>query len=85
MPEVLAFLVEQRRARRRLRRYSTFNMGAGFAVYCARGRGRARSSRLAEALGLRALVAGAVEDGPRRVVVEPVGVAYEGAELELSA
>jgi phosphoribosylformylglycinamidine cyclo-ligase len=64
--------------------YSTFNMGAGFAVYCAAGSG-GRVVRQAEALGLQALLAGAVEDGPRRVVVEPVGVAYEGAELELSA
>jgi phosphoribosylformylglycinamidine cyclo-ligase len=59
-------------------------MGAGFAVYCAAGAG-GEVVRLARELGLDPLVAGQVEDGPRRVVVEPVGVAYEGAELELSA
>ncbi len=64
--------------------YSTFNMGAGFAVYCAAGAGE-QVVRLAGELGLAAIVAGGVEEGPRRVVVEPVGVAYEGAELELSA
>jgi phosphoribosylformylglycinamidine cyclo-ligase len=64
--------------------YSTFNMGAGFAVYCGAGAG-AEVVRLAEESGIAALLAGGVEDGPRRVVVEPVAVTYEGAELELSA
>ena len=82
VPEVLSFLVEQAGLDAR-GAYSTFNMGAGFAVYCAAGSGRS-VAELAEGLGLRALVAGAVEKGPRRVVVEPVGVTYEGTELELS-
>jgi phosphoribosylformylglycinamidine cyclo-ligase len=64
--------------------FSTFNMGAGFAVYCAAGTGEA-IVRTAEGLGLRALVAGRVEEGPRQVILEPVGVRFAGAELELSA
>jgi phosphoribosylformylglycinamidine cyclo-ligase len=64
--------------------YSTFNMGAGFAVYTAAGAG-ARVVGIAEQLGLVALVAGRVEEGPREVVLEPVGVRYAGTELELSA
>jgi phosphoribosylformylglycinamidine cyclo-ligase len=64
--------------------YSTFNMGAGFAVYCAAGSGEAVAA-LARELGLPALVAGRVEEGPRRVVLDPVGVTFEGRELELSA
>jgi len=83
VPPVLAFMAERAGLDARAA-YSTFNMGAGFAVYCAAGAG-AEVVRLAQELGLAALVAGAVEDGPRRVVVEPVQVAYEGAELELSA
>lgn len=30
-------------------------------------------------------IAGHVEEGPRRVILEPVGVRFEGDELELSA
>ncbi len=64
--------------------YSTFNMGAGFALYCPAGGGE-RLVELAAELGLSALVAGRVEAGPRRVLLEPVGVSFEDEELELSA
>jgi phosphoribosylformylglycinamidine cyclo-ligase len=64
--------------------YSTFNMGSGFALYCGAGAGLGLIE-LADELGLAALLAGRVEDGPRRVILEPVGVCFEDDELELSA
>ena len=63
--------------------YSTFNMGAGFAVYCAPGDGAAVVGLAAE-LGLPASVAGSAEAGPRRVILEPVGVLFEGDDLDLA-
>jgi phosphoribosylformylglycinamidine cyclo-ligase len=63
--------------------YSTFNMGAGFAVYCAPGEGP-RVVRLATELGLHAQVAGAVEAGPRRVILAPADVVFESGDLDLS-
>jgi phosphoribosylformylglycinamidine cyclo-ligase len=83
IPPVLSFLVEQAGLAPHAA-YSTFNMGAGFALYCAAGAGE-RLVGLAHELGLSALLAGHVEDGPRRVIVEPVDVCFEGDELELSA
>lgn len=82
VPEVLAFMVEQAQMSDH-DAYSTFNMGAGFAVYCAAGSGE-RVARIAGDLGLPALVAGRVEDGPRQVVVEPVGVTFAGDEMDLT-
>lgn len=82
VPVVLDFLVEQAGLDRQAA-YSTFNMGAGFAIYCAAGHGGA-VVRAAERLGLEAVVAGAVEAGPRRVVLDPVGVSFDGDQLELS-
>jgi phosphoribosylformylglycinamidine cyclo-ligase len=82
VPEVLAFLSEQAGLSAH-EAYSTLNMGAGFAVYCAAGEGEA-VTRLAAGLGLDAQVAGRVEDGPRRVVLEPVDVQFESAELDLA-
>ena len=82
VPPVLAFLVEQAGLDTQAA-YMTFNMGAGFAVYCAAGSGEAVVG-VARELGLDAQVAGMVEEGPRRVVLDPVGVAYEGSQLELS-
>jgi phosphoribosylformylglycinamidine cyclo-ligase len=83
VPAVLDFMVEQA-ALDAPAAYSTFNMGSGFAVYCAAGAG-AKVVAAAGELGLDALVAGRVEEGPRRVLLDPVGVEFEGERLELSA
>jgi phosphoribosylformylglycinamidine cyclo-ligase len=81
VPEVLAFIVEQA-GLSPAAAYATFNMGCGFAVYCRAGDGQA-VVRAAERLGTRAIVAGSVEDGPRRVIL-PNGVEFEGGELDLA-
>jgi phosphoribosylformylglycinamidine cyclo-ligase len=83
VPEVLAFLTE-RAGLDAHAAYSTFNMGSGYALYCPAGTGAA-IVELAGELGFTAVVAGHVERGPRQVVIEPAGVRFEDAELELSA
>ncbi len=83
VPEVLDFLVAEARLEAHAA-YSTFNMGSGYALYCAAGGGEA-IVRIAEGLGLNALVAGRVEEGARQVILEPVGVRFEDGELELAA
>jgi phosphoribosylformylglycinamidine cyclo-ligase len=83
VPEVLTFLVEQS-GLDAAAAHRTFNMGAGFAVYCAAGSGDGVVS-LAEGLGFAAAVCGTVEEGPKQVLLEPVDVRFAGDELELSA
>lgn len=83
VPEALTFLANKAGLDAH-KAYSTFNMGSGYAVYCTPGAGEAVVA-LAQGLGLNAIVAGFVEDGPRRVIVEPIGVQYAGEELEFSA
>ncbi len=83
VPPVLSFLAAQAGLDARAA-YSTFNMGSGYAVYCSAGAGE-KAVRIAQRLGLSALVAGRVQEGPRQVILEPVGVRYAGEELELSA
>jgi len=83
VPSVLSFLVANAGLDAQAA-YSTFNMGAGYALYCAAGHGE-RIVSVAERLGLGALVAGSVHEGPRQVILEPVGVRFAGEELELSA
>lgn len=80
VPEVLELLVRQAGLDAHAA-YSTFNMGCGYAVYCPAGNGE-RAVRAAHAVGLQALLAGEVDEGPRRVVLEPTGVVYDGQELE---
>ncbi|MDP9133289.1 MAG: AIR synthase-related protein [Actinomycetota bacterium] len=82
VPEVLSFLAEQAEMNVHAA-YSTLNMGSGFAVYTAAGTGK-QVVEIAQGLGHEALIAGRVEDGPRQVIVEPIGVVYADAELDLS-
>ncbi len=82
VPEILDFLATQAGLEPKAA-YSTFNMGAGYAVYCAPGAG-VRAIQAAADLGLEAFLAGAVEEGPREVVLEPIGVSLAGSELRLS-
>jgi phosphoribosylformylglycinamidine cyclo-ligase len=82
VPEVLSLLVE-RAGMSAAEAYRTFNMGAGFAVYCAAGEGE-RVVALAAERGLRAQLAGRVVTGPRRVVLGPVGVTFESDALDLA-
>lgn len=81
VPEVLAFLA-QRLDMNDEESYATFNMGCGFAVYCAPGTGN-QVVDVARSVGLEAVVAGVVEEGPRQVVLEPLGVTYSSESLSL--
>ena len=83
VPAVLEFLVEQAGLDVQAA-YSTFNMGAGYALYCAPGDGE-EIVAVARRLGLDALVAGRVEEGAREVILEPVEVHFTSDRLELSA
>ena len=82
VPEVLAFLVE-RTEMSPAAAYSTFNMGCGFAVYCAGGSGD-EVVKIATGAGFPAMVAGSVEEGPRRVVLDGIGVVFESGDMDLT-
>ncbi|HSV52440.1 MAG TPA: AIR synthase related protein [Burkholderiaceae bacterium] len=62
--------------------YGTLNMGAGFALYLAADQAQ-RAVEIAQGLGLAAMVAGRVEEGPKRVLIDPLGVEFSGDELQL--
>lgn len=79
VPPVLAFMkkecgLDDREA------YGTLNMGAGFALF-VRADQAERAAQVAERAGVRAWVAGTVEEGPKRVVIVPLGVEYGEEEL----
>ncbi len=64
--------------------YGSLNMGAGFALFVARTDAEA-TVRAALGAGVTAWVAGNVEPGPRRVVIEPLAIIYESDDLKLRA
>lgn len=80
-PEVLTFVAEQMNLSD-AEAYGTFNMGVGFAVYTPAGTGDDVVAT-AESLGYAAARAGVVEDGPKRVIIDPIGVTYAEDELQL--
>ena len=82
VPEVLAFLAEQSQMSA-AEAYSTLNMGCGFAVYCVGGAGET-VVKIAAGLGLSARVAGVVAEGPRQVLLEPVGVRFASDDMDLA-
>jgi phosphoribosylformylglycinamidine cyclo-ligase len=81
VPEVLEFLVAKAGMAPRVA-YSTFNMGHGFAIYCGEGSGD-KVVEAASKKGLEAIIAGRVESGERRIVIEPLGIEYGSDELRL--
>ena len=64
--------------------YGTFNMGAGFALFVA-AEDAQPAVAVARKAGLDAWVAGAVEAGPKCLIIEPLGLHYDGEELGLRA
>ncbi len=81
VPPVLAFLqreagIDDREA------YGTFNMGAGFALFVRADQAEA-AVRVSKAKGIEAWVAGSVEAGEKRVVIEPLGFEYGSGDLHL--
>jgi phosphoribosylformylglycinamidine cyclo-ligase len=62
--------------------FGTFNMGSGFAIYLAANQVN-QAVAIAKAAGFDLLAAGHVESGPKRVLVKPIGVTYEGASLNI--
>ena len=62
--------------------YGTLNMGAGFALFVAAG-DAPRTVEVARACGIDAWVAGRLEAGPKRLVVEPLGFEYGNDALQL--
>ncbi len=62
--------------------YSTLNMGAGFALFVAAGDAQ-RSVEVARAQGIEAIVAGRVEAGGKKLLIEPLGIEFGDDALQL--
>jgi phosphoribosylformylglycinamidine cyclo-ligase len=81
VPAVLEFM--QRQARQDDREaYGTLNMGAGFALFVA-PEDAPRCVEISQSLGIGARIAGQVETGPKRLIIEPLDIEFGGEELQL--
>ncbi len=62
--------------------YSTLNMGAGFALFVPPEQA-AQVVQVAEGCGVKAWHAGQVEAGAKRLFIEPLGIEFSDADLQL--
>ena len=62
--------------------YSTLNMGAGFAIF-VRAQDAQRTVDVARAQGVEALIAGAIEAGPKELWIEPLNIRFGNDDLRL--
>lgn len=60
--------------------YGNFNMGAGFAVFVPSSETE-KILAAAKKSGLKAWDAGTVEEGPKKVIIEPKNIVFEGDSL----
>jgi phosphoribosylformylglycinamidine cyclo-ligase len=81
VPPVLKFIQEHARQDDR-EAYSTLNMGAGFALFVA-AEDAERTVAVAQAQGVQAIVAGRVEAGAKKLVIEPLGIEFGDDALQL--
>jgi phosphoribosylformylglycinamidine cyclo-ligase len=81
VPPVLKFIQTEAKMSDR-DAYGTFNMGAGFALFVA-AEDAQRTAAAARKAGVDAWVAGTVEAGAKKLIIEPLGIEYEGDELGL--
>jgi len=83
VPPVLRFIVEGANLDAQ-EAYGSFNMGAGFAVFVPE-KDAEKAIEIAEQNGVKAYKAGVVEEGKKRVLIEPLNVVYDEESLELRA
>jgi phosphoribosylformylglycinamidine cyclo-ligase len=81
VPPVLKF-IQQHAQQDDREAYGTLNMGAGFALF-VRAQDAQRTVEVAHAQGVHALVAGAVEAGPKELLIEPLNIRFGNDDLQL--
>lgn len=81
VPPVLRFIQQQARQDDE-EAYATLNMGAGFALFVPAAQA-GRCAEVARGCGVEAWVVGRVEAGPKRLLIEPLGVAWGDDALQL--
>lgn len=62
--------------------YQTFNMGMDYAIFLS-GKDLQKAQKIVAKNGFESIVAGVVEKGPRRVIIKPKNLVYEGKTLSL--
>lgn len=81
IPQIFEFLKEHS-GMDETQMYGTFNMGAGFAIYLPKDQ-VTKAETILSKHNLKSWDCGTVEDGPRKVIIKPKNIVFEGETLDL--
>jgi phosphoribosylformylglycinamidine cyclo-ligase len=81
VPPVLKFIQEHAQ-QNNLEAYSTLNMGAGFALF-VKAADALKTVEVAQAAGVEAWLAGDIQAGPKKLLIEPLGLEFGDDALQL--
>lgn len=81
VPEIFMFIGEKAN-NDATEMYGNYNMGAGYAVYLPREQAE-QAKQIAADCGLKAWIAGTVEEGPKQVVIKPMNITFSEDSLEV--
>jgi phosphoribosylformylglycinamidine cyclo-ligase len=81
VPPVLRF-IQQHAAIDDREAYGNLNMGAGFALFIASADAE-RTLQIARRAGVNALIAGRLDNGPKRIVIAPLQLTFSGDDLHV--
>lgn len=62
--------------------YSTYNMGAGYAVYLPQA-DAVKAQAVTKSCGFESWIAGKVEEGPKQVVIKPLNLTFKSETLKV--
>lgn len=83
VPEVLKFIVETGKINNK-EAYGNFNMGAGFAIFVPE-KDVNKVLKLAESNSIKAYSYGVVEEGEKKIIIEPNSTIFEKESLQVRA
>ena len=81
VPPVLKF-IQQHAKQDDMEAYSTLNMGAGFALF-VKAADALKTVEVARAQGIEAWLAGEIQAGPKKLLIEPLGLEFGSDALQL--
>lgn len=81
VPEVLKFIIEQGKLDEK-ETYGNLNMGAGFAIFVPE-KDVAQVLKLAQDNNIKAYNAGVVEEGEKKVIIQPINIIFEKNSLQV--
>ncbi len=81
VPEIFKF-ISKHSGNSEIEMYGNYNMGAGYAIYLP-AEDLAQAQKIVTKNGLKSWLAGRVEKGPKRVIIEPKNIIFEAQSLSI--